>query len=515
MPRAVLTSNRSTRRRAPVVLAALAALAQVDRCPAQELNGDVQRQITQSRLSSARVGICVLDASNGETLVSIRADDRLIPASNLKLLTSGAALLTLGSAYEFKTQLLLDGDRLIVKGGGDPAFADPRVLERMTPKRDVEDVLSLLVAAANKAGVRKVSEIIIDDRVFDRDFVNPAWPEKHLHHGYGAEVAGLNFHANVLHIFTEPGPQGFGTRPTVTLDPAAPWLPITIKAQTVAQNKNTAWVTRDADANSFTLLGDVGVRASSPIEITLHEVPDFFGHILADRLTRAGIEVADDPSAPGTPRSRLAEPQDRFPNAKVVGMVTTPIAEVLRRCNADSENLYAESLMKTLGNTITHEPGSWENGTAVVRMMLSQRLSPDAAASTTMIDGSGLSADNRVSPQTLARWLASVSEEKVGDMFVNSLAQPGKQGTLEKRFQGVKLRNEVRGKSGFINGVRALSGFLTSPTTGRRVVYSIIVNDISSAEQTEDARKLHEHVVKVADEWLSKQRPPEAPKKGG
>lgn len=490
------------------------AVAPASNAPAQELNSDVQRFINNAKLANARVGVCVMDASSGETLVSIRSSEKFIPASNLKLVTSGAALLTLGPKFEFKTELLRDGDRLILRGGGDPALGDPAVLARSEPKLDTEDVLATLVKAARAAGIERISEVVIDDRIFDRVLVHPAWPQKHLHHGYGAQVSGLNFHANVLHIFAQPNPQGPGTRPLVQLDPAAPWVSIAIRGQTVSQSKNSAWVTRDANSNAFTLYGEVGTKSVAPIEITLDSPAEFTGRLLADRLGSAGVVLGagGGGEAPGV---RVAAPEEQFPQAKLIGVIATPLSEVLQRCNADSENLYAEALLKRVGNAVTREPGSWENGIAVLRMLLSQRLGPEAAAATTLIDGSGLSRDNQISPATLAGWLVAMAEEESGEMFVESLAAPGKKGTLERRFAGAKLKNEVRGKSGFINGVRALSGYVTHPGTGRRVVYCVMVNNITTGDQTEDSRKLHEHVVKVADEWLTKRAEPSKPRRGG
>jgi Na+/proline symporter len=96
-------------------------------------------------------------------------------------------------------------------------------------------------------------------------------------------------------------------------------------------------------------------------------------------------------------------------NAKVLAVIKTPISAVLERCNVDSDNLYAESLLKSAGNKVTGQPGSWSNGAAVVRMQVKERLGADQAALLVMSDGSGLSRNNRVSPEMLARWLANMA----------------------------------------------------------------------------------------------------------
>lgn len=484
------------------------SLALPSRVDAQDLSVDVRRAVSGLRLAKARIGISVFDALNGELLASVNGDERFVPASNMKLLTSGAAMLTLGSDFTFRTEILRDGDRLIVKGSGDPALGDSVILERSEPKMSVEDVLAMMVGAAKKAGMVRVGEIIIDDRVFDREYTNSTWPVRHLNKAYGAQVSGVNFHANVLSIYTQPNPQGVGTPPLLRLEPGADWLPITVKAQTVREQKNTAWASRESGSNGFTVFGEVGVASQAPADLVLNEIPVFVGELLAHRVCVAGL--AHEP-----PPSRLVALDEKLAPARVVGVITTPIQEVLVRCNADSENLYAEALMKRMGHAVTKEPGSWENGASVLRMLLSQRLGPAAAASTAIADGSGLSDQNRVTPQTLARWLAIVAESKDGNQFVASLAQPGKPGTLNHRFKDARLKNELRGKSGFINGVRCLSGYLTHPQSGRRVTFSILVNDINTREETEDAMKLHEQVVRLADDWLAKNPGVAADKRGG
>lgn len=475
---------------------------------AQDLSVEVRRTVGGLRLGKAHVGISVLDTATGDPLASLNADDKFAPASNMKLLTSGAALLTLGSDFTFRTEILRDADRLILKGSGDPALGDSVVLDRSEPKMTVEDVLTMMVAAAKKAGMTRVGEIIVDDRVFDREFTNSTWPARHLNKSYGAQVSGLNFHSNVLSIFTQPNPQGLGTPPLLRLEPNADWLPTTIKAQTVKEQKNTAWASRDSEANAFTVFGDIGVTSQAPADLVLNNAPVFVGELLAHRLAAAGL-------ASSPPPARLAGMDEKLPPARTVGVITTPIQEVLTRCNTDSENLYAEALIKRMGNAVTKEPGSWENGASVLRMLLSQRIGPKAAADTAIADGSGLSDQNRVTPETLTRWLAVVADSKGGSDFVASLAQPGKPGTLHHRFKDAKLKNELRGKSGFINGVRCLSGYLTHPQTGRRVTFSILVNDINTREETEDAMKLHEHIVRLADEWLAKNPGVPAEKRGG
>lgn len=479
-----------------MVVAAGCALGQPN-----ALSSDVLHAVGQRKLGNAKVAICVRDCQTGTVLASVNDSTPMTPASNMKLLTSGAALLVLTPEFVFHTEFALDGDTLVIRGDGDPALADPAVLDRMNPKMTVGDVLGAISGAISSSGVKQLNQIIVDDRVFDRQFVHPTWPVEKLDRGYSAEVAGVNFHANVLAAYPKPNPEGPGAPPLFDLQPEAPWLRIDNKARTIVQGKNAVWLTRDPDSNQFTMHGEVRFPVAVGVEVTVHNPPDFFGRVLASRLMASSITMPQGSDQMDSTAIRVANDQDGFGQGKVLAVVSTPIAEVLRRCNTDSENLYAESLFKRMGHAVTKEPGGWTNGAAVLRMVLTQKLGAEAAASVTISDGCGLSRDDAVSPAVMTRWLEVMSKEKgAADAYLASLAEPG-EGTLKSRFLGDKLKNQVHAKSGFINGVRTLSGYVVSPTTGRQVAFSVMVNDVNGTDG--QAKELHEDVVKLADKWLS------------
>lgn len=474
-----------------ILLGTVSALAQ-----SGSLQARVDRAVESGKFGSARVGVVVRDVEKGVTLADVRGEEAFTPASNMKLLTSGAALLVLTPEFKFRTEFRASGTTLVVAGDGDPALADPELLSKMNPKLTVGDVLAVVTGAIARENVTHFDSVVVDDRIFDREFVHPSWPADKLDRGYSAQVAGLNFHANVILAFPRPNPDGPGTPPPFTLQPSAPWLRMENRARTVADGKSSVWISREPDSNTFTLRGDVRQASQAGIEITVHNPPEFFGQVLADHLNRAGI---------ATGAARVAEANEALPAGRALAAITTPIGEVLDRCNTDSANLYAEALLKRVGHAVTGEPGSWKNGSSVVRMVLSQRLGAGAAAGITIADGSGLSRDNAVSPATLCKWLELLARNsEVRDVFTESLASPG-EGTLRQRFAGARHHGKVYAKSGFINGVRTLSGYVVDPSTGRRVAFSVMVNDIKTDAQTMAARALHEEVVRVADQWLREQ----------
>lgn len=456
------------------------------------LQAEVERTIRSTPLKNATVGVSIRNADSRTSLVSVGASRPMIPASNMKLLTTGAAMHVLGADFHFITRLLRDGDRLIVVGDGDPAFGDPTLLEMTTVDGQtgisVEQFLKLWVDPVVAAGLKNVSEIIVDDRIFDRDFVHSGWPVDQLNRRYCAQVSGFNFHLNVLDFYPRPTSSG---KPDITnMQPRAPWLEVGNSATCKAgkDDANTAWVARQLGTNNMRMYGNVKFEYKISVPVTLHDMPSFFARLLADRLSKSGVRVVSH---------RVAAIEEApFSGTELGPVITTPISTAVARCNRDSHNLYAEALLKRAGAAMTRQPGSWTNGAAIIRHAVHERLgSPSLAGSVVVADGSGLARDNRVSPETLTAWLNTFhSDRKLGPIFIDSLATPGNNGTLRNRFQGANLHGAtIQAKSGYINEVSCLSGYVTMPD-GRRRSFSVMVNDVEPSV-LRHARELQEKIV--------------------
>lgn len=486
------------------VLAFVVTLDLVGVARAQSLAGRLRAILDDPKLGVARTGVVIMDAATGDLLASRREDEAFIPASNMKILTSGAALAVLGRDFVFETTLLYDpayraeqgsagpavtGGRIVLRGGGDPALGDPKILEQS--RTSVEWILDTWVNAMTRAGVPAGAELVIDDRVFDRQFVHPSWPTEQLTRWYCAEVCGLNFHTNLLAIYTDPREPG--RPPAARTDPASPWLDLRNRARSIKQGNHTAWVARGMD-NSITLHGDVRF-ANDPVEVSLSNMPEFLARLIADRMTAAGIRPA---------RLRPADANEDLSAGQRLHTFTTDMTTVLRRCNVDSYNLYAECLFKRLGYEVTRAPGSWSNGAAVMRMVLQEHLGIDAGKAFTVADGSGMSRNNRVTPRMLALWLkAMADDDNVEHAFIASLPAAGEEGTLRRRFRARPLRHDVRAKTGYLSGVSAVSGYVTDTATGRRLIFSVITNDKPNKVQLSAVREAEERVIALADAWLS------------
>jgi D-alanyl-D-alanine carboxypeptidase/D-alanyl-D-alanine-endopeptidase (penicillin-binding protein 4) len=461
------------------------------------LQGPVDRLIRAADLGSSIIGLEIRDVETGAELASVNPEKPMIPASNMKLVTTAAGLDALGKDFKFNTELrLTDKDVLIVRGDGDAGFGDPELLAAM--KLDPNKLVAAWVEAVKAVGVKKVEKLLVDDRVFDREFVHPNWPVNQLHKWYCAEVAGLSFNDNCLSLYAAPTKTG--QPPTITFDPIR--APIQIDNSAVTGDKNAFWASRKPDTNTMILRGSVRHALTEAVEVTVHDPPLFFAGTLANRLRDAGVAVGS---------VERVDPQQVVGEGRVIAAVTTALPTYITRCNRHSQNLFAESLCKRLGFRLTGQPGSWASGAAAERAFLAKVLGT-AAAEVVVDDGSGMSKNNRVSAHAFVKLLTYMhNQPAIGETYINSLARPGDEGTLEKRFTEVKVKGEVRAKTGYVAGVNCISGYLIH--NDRTVAFSILVNECKKSPH--DVRLMMDKIVAAVDSAIVEQRKEKHPALGG
>ncbi len=483
----------SARSAAASLWSALLAITVCVTTAAADLGADIEAALRATRLSGATVAVSIRDADTDAALYSYNARTPMIPASNMKLLTTGAALYALGPDFRFETDLRLDGERLVLVGDGDPALADPELLDLMTDADgapiSVDDFVDYWVDPTRER-TATVNELIIDDRVFDRTFVHPTWPKDQLNRRYCAQVAGLNFHLNVVHFYPRPS----SGRPDLQrYEPRFARNALSVRNRATSHrrrtDRNDVWIARPPESNQLTFYNNVKTAYQVAVPVTLHDVPDLLGDMLHERLEQAGVDVG---------RVRRATPEEPPFGGELVRRIATPLSTVLTRCNRDSQNLYAESMLKRIAHERTGQPGSWRSGGAAMRQVISDVLGdPSLLSPVVVADGSGMSRSNRVTAAMLTKWINVIARDaERGAMFMDSLAVGGSSGTLRKRFRDVELSGAtVQAKSGFINHVSCLTGFVVMPD-GRRRAFSVLVNDMQNAD-VRKAKKLQEEIAAV------------------
>jgi len=480
-----------------------------------DLQAKFDQRIARAKLKRTSVAVVVMDLQSDRIIARQGADLPMIPASNMKLFTTAAALEQLGPDFAFTTRLRLvntkDTATLVVQGDGDPAFGDPKILD-LTPRSalvgtpyegkvlDVELLLTIWADQVRKAGVRRISRLIIDDRVFDQKRVHSTWPKDQLNKWYCAEVSGLNFHTNCIEIFAAPTAPG--AAPRVWFSPAAPFLRVTNNAKTGP--KNGFWAARNPGTNQLLMAGQVKHRLIEPVDLTLTDPALFFGKVFSQRLGKVGVAVD------GITRPINGQ---RLSAGKSLHVVRTPLPVILRRCNKDSQNLYAESLIKRIGHQFSGQPGSWSNGAAAMERFLYQKIGAKYAEQVRLADGSGMSRQNRITAGATVQLLrAMYRDRKLGRIYRKSLSVGGVDGTLSKRLK-TGLTGTVHAKTGYINQVRTLSGYVVSRgrladktptnvnTTPRVFAFSMLFNNIRHPVSGYQVKQLQDDLVRLIDAY--------------
>ncbi|MBC7784518.1 MAG: D-alanyl-D-alanine carboxypeptidase/D-alanyl-D-alanine-endopeptidase [Burkholderiales bacterium] len=437
-------------------------------------------------LKNAQVGIKVVRLGvrpeQTETIYQRNAATPLIPASNLKLITTAAALEGLGADFQFRTVLLQKGSTLALIGDGDPTLGDAVMLKKlgMTSTTLIEQWADALKAR----GLVSADKLLFDDSIFDQQYQHPNWPADQLHKWYAAGVAGLNFNVNCLDFYLLL--KGAGNTVGYALDPQTAYATIDNTCQ--QGSRNAVWLSRQMGGNQIDLKGQTDSANSEAISITVEDPAAFAATVIKETFARKGILIHAQPTRDLTIRARKDEWRELLVHE-------TPIAATLARANKDSINMYAEALAKRLGAAQSGTAGSWSNGTAAVGRYLKTIGIPEAEF--TLDDGCGLSRKNRVSPDAFVAVLARQFHSANRQTYLDNLAQAGVDGTLKRRFDDTPLRQRVLGKSGSINRVSTLSGYVNG-RDGNWYAFSVLFNDFGGGAGT-SAHSLQEKIVLCID----------------
>ncbi len=483
---------------------------------AADLATDIQALLKDKALSHGEVSVEILKlgepgratTASPEILFRHNAETPLIPASNLKLVTTSAFLDRFGPDFRYRTLLVQRDHDLAIIGDADPSFGDAELLKKVGWQTTT--VFGNWSDALKKRGLVTVHDVYVDDSICDQNFVNPDWPVNQQHLRYVAGVDGLNFNANALDFFLKRS-AGTGSRVNYITDPPTHYA--TISNDCLSGNENAVWLSRQPGGNKIELRGQTNADNNSPISVTIFDPGLYAATVFSETLAQHGVHVEGSASRNLTIHRELPPEYQTFsmptpqpttqpttqpstdPAVSVLAIHETPIATVLGRANKDSMNLYAEAMCKRLGWASTHgtESGSWPNGIAAMGAFL-QKVGV-SAAEFTFDDGCGLSRKNSVSSNALARVLAYDFASANHDTFTASLSVAGVDGTLDNRFRDSDLRGRVLAKSGFISGVSCLSGLLKAKDN-HWYAFSIMMNGVGDIAT---CKQLQEKIVKAVD----------------
>lgn len=452
---------------------------------AARLEPILHRQADSGAVVSARI----IELATGRELYAENIDAPLMPASNLKLVTAAVGLDTFGPDHVFPTYLAFDGTDLWLEGTGDPAVGDAKIARQYD--RTTTSVLADWTAALAARGITEIpGDIRYYEHAFDNTTTHPTWGQDDLVYWYAAPVSGLNFNDNCVDLTVFPSEDGalahFELNPPVDT--------VTVVNACTSGSEAAPTLDRLPGADVLVLGGGCRKRRTLPSKPVVDPAA-FFAEALRTHLTSHGIRVAGETVSAADPLGGTLPPPAEF----LIATHESTMPDVLWRILKSSQNLFAECLCKRNGQAWDarhhrQRAGSWRSGERAARAFLRKCGIDDADF--VGVDGSGLSRGNRVTVRLISDLLVAMHEHPQAAAFRAALAEPGGEGTLSGRMR--ELPGHVFAKTGYIRGVRALSGYVHT-RRGDWLAFSVIFNDIPGSVAPFNA--IQDDVCRVLVDW--------------
>ncbi|MDW8216503.1 MAG: D-alanyl-D-alanine carboxypeptidase/D-alanyl-D-alanine-endopeptidase [Acidobacteriota bacterium] len=452
--------------------------------PKSALQAFAEQLAARPALQGARIGIRIEDAETGAVLADVGGDKRFLPASNMKLLTTAAALDVLGPDFRVRTSVyvpapdangVVAGD-LILFGRGDPTISarfnpDKNDL-RLTPLENLADQ----VAAA---GVKEITgDIVGDESYFRAAPLGDGWGWDDLQWYYGAEVSALSVADNHVTLTVKPTRPGELVQATFT--PVTDYVTLRNGATTAAsKDADTFGLHRGLADNEIELYGRLPANGGRELGVAVHDPARFAAHLFRDMLRRRGIVVRG-----GVRRAdanlRQRQPLELEKLKEIACIESPPLAVWVRTTNKISSNLFAELLLRHLGKARgSANQDADAAGCEVIADFMRRIGAP--VAELKIRDGSGLSRLDNLTPTALTTLLRYMRKHPTWDVFYDSLPIAGKDGTLRNRMKGTRAADNLRAKTGTLDDVSALAGYVVA-ADGRVLVFSFMSNHLNTAQ---------------------------------
>ncbi len=445
---------------------------------ANVLQRDIDAILSDAALAHGYWGVLVKSLKTGETLYDLNSRRLFIPASNMKTVTLAVAAERLGWDFTYETRLLaagridagrLDGDLLVI-GSGDPSI--------VTADGMSDRLFDDWAAKLKAAGVQSVNgRVIGDDNTFDDEELGFGWSWDDLPDDYAAGVSALQFNENAVRLTVVPGTAA-GDYAAVSLSPTGSGLVVDSEVRTSAAAVPASIAARRLPGSSrLTLRGTIPLGAAPAArDVSVDNPTAFFVNALRSALIARGIDVRE----PAVDIDDIANARPRTGAIPVASHRSPPLSVLAARLMKISQNLYAETLFKTIGAAAG--PPTFLTG----RTQVQTAMQGWGVSGTDLIvrDGSGLTRYDFVSPAALVTILTHIEhDQRLRGPFAESLPIAGRDGSLSTRMKATAAEGNARAKTGSMTGVRTIAGYVTS-ADGEPLVFSIMTNNFETPPVT-------------------------------
>ncbi len=409
-----------------------------------QLNAQINYLIEQPNLKRSHWGILIQNLRTDEVIYALNEDKYFIPASNVKLITSAVALLSLKETYRIRTSFWAKGsapylDQLRIVGKGDPSLTTEQ--------------LKTTVQKLKQFGIKQINQLIIDDSYFNNAGINPTWEWEDIQYEYAPTISSLTLNDNKVDLILKP--QQIGQTLTIEWSDeiASKQWQIVNQTKTVPLGEdNNITLHFQRGNNRLEIKGQLTTDAQPNITgLSILDPTVYFLEVFQALLQQEGIRVL---------QSKITHDSSKE-NKKEILSIDYPLSDFLKKVNQDSDNLYAENLYQIVFKEVSKKD--------LAKIIDLEEIQ--------LRDGSGLSRYNLIKPLTFVTLLKSIYHRSNSNYlaYKNTLAIAGVNGTLKSRFLNTTIAGKLWGKTGTLTGISALSGYLEldhkNPMT-----FSIMVN---------------------------------------
>ncbi len=406
------------------------------------------------QLKYATISFSVLNAANGELVFTHNQNIGVAPASTLKTITSATALSLLGEDFIFKTEIAYTGEikdgvlngNLIIKGGGDPTLGSPRWEQTKKPQ-----ILNQILFALQQQGIKTINgNVLADVSEWDTQSLPIGWVWEDIGNYYGAGTSQLCWGENLLNLNFTAGNTTNSEVKINSVNEIYPFLNIINELKTGENGSGDHVFAYSAPYSSeIYLRGSYGKDLKKTIGISLPDPALAMAYDVANFLAKNGYQ---------TKVSAAAKTNQMQKDLKLLTTITSPtLKEIVYWLNKKSINLYAEQLIRTIGTKYGKNASINEGVTAMQKFWKEKGID---IASLNIVDGSGLSPQNRVTTLTMANVLYKAKKENWFDSY----------------FLSFPIYNDLHMKSGTIADVLGYAGYVNS--AGKTpLCFSLIINN--------------------------------------
>lgn len=423
----------------------------------------ITKTINSLNINKSAVSVSVKDIENGNTVYSLNDKTPMTPASTLKIVTSSAAVDTLGYDYQFSTKLYKSTNNdLYIKLGADPFLSSYD--------------LGQLIDEAKAKNIESPKNIYIDDTVFDNiewgegwqwdDDLNPLMPK----------FSAYNLDGNLLRI--EITPKSNNTPPSIAVKPFYPITFMNLINTDLTSSSNSVSLSRNNSIAPNIMEANGIISKTEVIKIPVNNLKMYFTLRLEEAIRDKKYDYYKSISSAALPKT----------NVYLVGEVTHDMEQALSSVLKNSNNLVAETMFKLGGSVWANSQGNIESSLGMLNEYFRKlNINSDDIK---VVDGSGVSKNNLMTADFMSTFLVLKSKDENFEIFKENLPTPG-EGTLKTRM--LYFKDNLRAKTGTLSDTSAIAGYMKS-RKGKIYAFDIMINDAKTSSA--DKKNIEEQILR-------------------